>query len=126
MRLLLDTHSLMWWNEDSPRLPATFRKAIQTRENDVFVSAASVWEIAIKRRTGKLVLEGSICKAVAKLGFEQLQIISSHAEAVEDLPLIHSDPFDRMLIAQAQTEGMVLLTVDEQILRYAPRTLPAP
>jgi len=124
MRLLLDTHSLIWWNEDSPRLPAPFRKAIQARGNDVFVSSASVWEIALKRRTGRLAFRGRMVEAIARLGFEHLSITAAHAEAVEELPLLHRDPFDRLLVAQAQSEGMILLTVDQKMLQYAPLVLP--
>jgi PIN domain nuclease of toxin-antitoxin system len=124
MRLLLDTHTFLWWTEDSPRLPQPFRAAISERANDVFVSAVSVWEIAIKRRTGRISFSGEIVEEIRKQGFQPLPIAVWHAETVERLPIFHRDPFDRMLIAQAESEGMMLLTVDSQILKYAPKLLP--
>ena len=124
MQLLLDTHTFLWWSEASPQLPAPFRTAIAQRTNDVFVSAVTVWEIGIKRRTGKLAFSGQIPGAIERLGFKPLPIAIAHAEAVELLPLLHRDPFDRMLIAQAEVERMILLTLDTQMMRYAPKLLP--
>lgn len=124
MRLLLDTHTFLWWSEDSPQLPRHFRGAISEPTNEVFISAVTVWEIAIKRRTGRLVFSGRVTEAIERLRFQRLPIAISHAEAVEQLPLLHRDPFDRMLVAQAQAEGMILLTVDAKIIAYAPKLLP--
>jgi PIN domain nuclease of toxin-antitoxin system len=124
MRLLLDTHTFLWWVEDSPRLPKRFRAAIAEPTNDVFVSAVTVWEIAIKRRSGRIVFSGRIAEEIRRQGFQPLSIALGHAEAVEDLPVFHRDPFDRMLVAQAMAEQMILLTVDAQILKYAPNVLP--
>lgn len=123
MRLLLDTHTLLWWNSDAPQLPQAFRAAISDPTNTVFVSAASIWEVAIKRRTGKLAFPGELSRAIEKLGFQPLAISITHAEATERLPLFHGDPFDRMLVAQSQVEDLVLLTVDKQVMRYSPRLL---
>jgi PIN domain nuclease of toxin-antitoxin system len=123
MRLLLDTHTFLWWIQDSPRLPKRFRSAIAERTNDVFVSAVSVWEIAIKRRTGKIALSGEIVEEIRSHGFQPLPIGIEHAEAVEHLPIFHRDPFDRMLIVQAMAEGMILLSVDAQVVKYAPKLL---
>jgi PIN domain nuclease of toxin-antitoxin system len=124
VRLLLDTHTFLWWVEDSPRLPKRFRAVIAGPTNDVFVSAATVWEIAIKRRTGRLVFSGSIVEEISAQGFQSMAIALDHAEAAEHLPLLHRDPFDRMLVAQAMAEGMILLTVDAKIMKYAPKLLP--
>lgn len=123
MRLLLDTHTFLWWVEDSPRLPKRFRAAIAEPENDVFVSSVTVWEIAIKKRTGRIILSGGIVEEIRSHGFQPLPITVGHAEAVEQLPAIHRDPFDRMLVAQAIAEGLVLLSVDSQTLKYAANVL---
>ena len=93
-------------------------EAIASTENQVFVSSISVWEIAVKRASGKLIFGGSIEAAIEAHGFHPLPIDIRHAEWAGALQPIHSDPFDRMLIAQAQLEGLTLLTVDQQILRY--------
>lgn len=93
-------------------------EAIASADNQIFVSAVSVWEIAIKRAAGKLVFGGSIAKMIEAHGFQPLPIAVAHAEWAGSLDRIHNDPFDRMLIAQAHLEGMPLVTVDEQILRY--------
>ena len=124
MRMLLDTHTFLWWVGDSPRLPKRFRAAIAEPANDVFVSAVTVWEIAIKRRTGKISFSGGIVDEIRSQGFEPLAIVVAHAEAVERMPVLHRDPFDRMLVAQAMAEGMILLTVDAEIIKYAPNLLP--
>jgi PIN domain nuclease of toxin-antitoxin system len=120
MRLLLDTHTFLWWVEDSPRLPRRFHAAIAEPANDVFVSAVTVWEIAIKRRTGRIAFSGGIVEEIRSHGFQPLPIALGHTEAVEDLPVFHRDPFDRMLVAQAMVEEIILLTVDAQIIKYAP------
>jgi PIN domain nuclease of toxin-antitoxin system len=118
MDLLLDTHVFLWWDSDLPRLGTIARSAIRDPSNTVFVSAVSVWEIAIKRRLGRLPFEGSPTANIARNGFIPLAISPEHAERVGDLPLFHSDPFDRLLIAQAQLSGMTLVTVDQKIRRY--------
>ena len=125
MRLLLDTHTFLWWTEDSPRLPKRFRAAIAERGNDVFVSAVTVWEIAIKRRTGRILFSGGIAEEIRSQGSQPLSIALEHVEAVEHLPVLHRDPFDRMLVAQAMVEGMTLLTVDAQMIGYTPKLLPS-
>jgi PIN domain nuclease of toxin-antitoxin system len=118
MKLLLDTHVFLWWNQNDSRLQSAHRQAICLPENQVYVSAASVWEIGIKRKIGKLAFAGSIADAIGKHRLEALSISAEHAEAAGSLPAIHSDPFDRLLVAQAHLEGLTLVTVDEQILRY--------
>lgn len=120
MQLLLDTHTFLWWLADSPRLPKRFRAVIAEATNEVFVSAVTVWEIAIKRRSGRIDFSGGIGEEIQSHGFQALPITVGHAESVEDLPIFHRDPFNRMLVAQAIAERMILLTVDAQIVKYAP------
>lgn len=118
MKLLLDTHAFLWWDSNDTHLPAALRSAIASPQNEVFVSAVSVWEIAIKRASGKLNFQASAAKAIEAHGFLPLPIAVEHAEWAGSLPQLHRDPFDRLLVAQAQLEGLVLVSVDEQILRY--------
>jgi PIN domain nuclease of toxin-antitoxin system len=119
MKLLLDTHAFLWWDSNDALLPAALRSAIAEPSNHVFVSAVTVWEIAIKRGLGKLVFAGALGKAIEGHGFAALPITVEQAQWAGTLPQLHRDPFDRLLVAQAQLEGMVLVTVDEEILRYA-------
>jgi len=118
MKVLLDTHVFLWWEADDAHLPAHLHTAILLSANQVFVSAVSVWEIAIKRASGKLIFRASAAKAIEKHNFTALAITAEHAEWAGSLPQLHRDPFDRLLVAQAQLEGLTLITVDEQILRY--------
>lgn len=118
MRLLLDTHVFLWWDGNAPELPATFVAAIADPANEINVSAATVWEIAIKRASGKLAFNGSAAKAIHAHGFERLSITVEHAERAGSLRVHHLDPFDRLLVAQAQSEGLTLVSVDRKILRY--------
>jgi PIN domain nuclease of toxin-antitoxin system len=118
MKLLLDTHAFLWWDSNDAQLPKSLRAAIALPRNQVFVSAATVWEIAIKQASGKLIFGRTLGKAIEGHGFTALPITVEHAECAGELPQLHRDPFDRLLVAQAQLEGMVLATFDEQILRY--------
>jgi len=118
MRLLLDTHAFLWWQEDSGKLGADVRRAI-ARAETVWVSAASAWEVAIKVGLGKLKLPGAFADAVEQSQFTALPIGFEHAALVGRLPRLHGDPFDRMLIAQAIVEGATLVTHDEQFGAYA-------
>lgn len=118
MRLLLDTHILLWWDADDARLPAALRTAVAAPENDIYISAASAWEIAIKKAAGKLWAADSIANTIDRHSFLALPITVEHAEWAGSLPPLHRDPFDRLLVAQAHLEGLILVTVDEQILRY--------
>jgi PIN domain nuclease of toxin-antitoxin system len=119
MDLLLDTHAFLWWDASDPRLGAACSAAIADPANRIFVSAASIWEIVIKQRAGRLSFTGSPSQAVARNGFLPLPISGEHAEAAAALPPIHQDPFDRILIAQALVRGLVLATADTAIKRYA-------
>src|SRR3954464_6378048 len=100
-RLLVDTHALLWWLTDDPALSAAARAAIADPENEPAVSAASIWEIAIKRSIGKLSAPDDLPKTIIAEGFTMLPIDAEHAWRVRELPLHHRDPFDRLLIAQA-------------------------
>ena len=126
MRLLLDTHVFLWWCADDPRLTGRERAAIGSAANDVFLSAASVWEMAIKQGLGRLEIPEPASAAAARLGIEALPVTFEHAEATLELPPLHRDPFDRLLVAQAGTEGLTLLTHDPLLRAYpGVRFLPA-
>ena len=118
MRLLLDTSTLIWAIRDPSKLGDTTRNAIAEPANTVFVSAASAWEVAIKRATGKLDAPGNLRDWIAEAPFEELPITVEHATAAGALPLHHRDPFDRMLVAQAQLENLTLVAHDDEIARY--------
>ena len=122
-RLLLDTHVFLWWLADSPNLAEPAAEAIGDARNDVFVSAATGWEIAIKRAAGKLQAPDNLDAFVEESGFLPLPITFFHGEQAGALPMHHKDPFDRMLIAQAQAEGLVIVTKDPWMARYGVRTL---
>ena len=115
---MIDTHIFLWWDRQLRRLSRPLRAAIGDDANEIFVSAASIWEIAIKRATGKLRFDRPIVAAVLALGFEILPVTGSHAEHAGALPRHHNDPFDRLIIAQAYMEGMVLGTQDRLMQPY--------
>ncbi len=118
-RLLLDTNVIVWLLlGERARVSETAVAALEHQENDIVVSAASVWEIAIKRSLGKLRIEDRWPDAVARLGFEPLPITAVHARAVELLPWHHRDPFDRLLIAQAVEERCMVVTSDDRFAAY--------
>ena len=123
MKLLLDTHILLWWLEDSPKLPEKTKTAIADGKNQILVSAATVWEMEIKRRLGKLKSPGNIQQVIATNRFEEMPIQVSHAIDAARLKAVHSDPFDRMLIAQANVEKATLATTDKTIRQYSVKTL---
>jgi PIN domain nuclease of toxin-antitoxin system len=123
MRVLIDTHIFLWWDRQLRSLSRPLRAAIADEANNIFVSAASIWELAIKRALGKLSFSRSIVDAVSELGFEILPVTGTHAEHAGGLPRHHNDPFDRMLIAQAYLEGMVLGTQDRRMRPYGVATL---
>jgi PIN domain nuclease of toxin-antitoxin system len=118
VNLLIDTHTLLWWDGEPKLLGEAARTAMRDSNNAVFVSAVSVWEIAIKQKSGKLSFSGSPMAMIAQYGFLPLPISPEHAECAGGLPQHHTDPFDRMLIAQAQIEGMTLVTIDSKIRLY--------
>jgi PIN domain nuclease of toxin-antitoxin system len=118
VNFLLDTHVLLWWLADDPSLSTEGRQLIAEPTNVFFVSAASAWEISIKRSLGKLKAPEDLQKAMAASYFQPLPITIHHALAAGGLPRHHADPFDRMVIAQAKTEGLTLLTHDRGIKAY--------
>ena len=117
-RFLLDTHTLLWWLNDSPELGPRCRQMISNDRNQVFVSAATTWEISIKMAIGKLRAPEDMDSVVEDEGFSKLPISLYHGQLAGSLPAHHRDPFDRMLIAQAQAEGLILITADENISLY--------
>ncbi|MEO5766854.1 MAG: type II toxin-antitoxin system VapC family toxin, partial [Polyangia bacterium] len=114
---LLDTHVFIWWCTDDRRLGARSRKVIRNAA-DVFVSAASAWEIAIKVTLGKLEFPMSVDEARQTAGFSDLPVLVTHADAVRKLERHHADPFDRLLITQARLEGLTLMTADRALAPY--------
>lgn len=117
MRLLLDTHALLWWLADDARLTPSARDAIADAEV-VAVSAASAWEIGIKQSIGKLTGPRDLAAEIRSNGFAELPVTITHARAAGDLPPHHSDPFDRMLVAQARLEDLTLVTRDPRLADY--------
>jgi len=118
VRVLLDSPALLWWLADSPRLGPQARQAIAAPTNEVLVSAASLWEIAIKRALGRLQGIDDLAERLVAEEFAELPIRWTHAIRAGALPRLHDDPFDRVLIAQAQEEGLVLVSNDATIARY--------
>lgn len=121
MKYLLDTHVMLWSADNSKRLSSKTMKLLQDDENELFFSVVSFWEISIKRALGRKDFYAEprqLRHGMLGNGYHELQVTSEHAFTVETLPLLHRDPFDRMLIAQAIVEGAVLLTIDAIILRY--------
>ena len=123
MKLLLDSHILLWSLMEVHRLGAHIRDAIASPANEVFVSAVSMWELAVKREKGKLHAPDDLVSIVQRRGFTPLPLSLSHAEQAAMLPVYHRDPFDRMLVAQAQAEGLILVTQDARVRRYGIRTM---
>ena len=121
-RLLLDTHALLWALSDVAKLTSEAAALLKDRSGEVFISAASVWEIAIKRNQGKLRVPADFVKSAIERGFTALPISLIHAETAGALPLLHRDPFDRMLVAQAKVEGLTLMSDDPRTGSCAPST----
>ena len=125
MRLLLDTHSFLWWLNDDPTLKEAARVSISSPSSTIWVSTASLWEISIKQSLGKLQVDLSrLIPGILASGFIELPISAEHALAAGVLPKHHKDPFDRMLIAQAQVEELTLVTRDSVFGDYGVQTLP--
>jgi PIN domain nuclease of toxin-antitoxin system len=122
VRLLLDTHVLLWWLADDRRLGTEARALIANADNTVYVSAASAWEISIKRALGKLKAPASLDGHVDAAGFDKLDIAFLHGERAGALPPLHNDPFDRVLVAQAALEELVLVTADGVFADYGVQT----
>jgi PIN domain nuclease of toxin-antitoxin system len=118
VKLLLDTHALLWWLSDDPQLGPVARAAIAEPEQEVLVSVVSLWEARIKQSLGKLELPETFRADIAEQGFRELAVLGEHTDELVRLPNYHRDPFDRLLIAQARGAGMTLVTADENIARY--------
>jgi len=121
MKLLLDTQLVLWVPVSDARLSRMARIVLNDPSNQILFSVVSLWEIAIKRGIGKLdpnLDPRSIRRQLIEIGYEELPVLGQHAVSVDVLPLIHKDPFDRLLIAQAMVEGITLLTADETIAKY--------
>ena len=121
MKILLDTHLLLWAAGMPKRLPAQARALLERAETEPMVSAASLWEITIKSGLGRTdfsVDPRLLRRGLLENGYSELNVTGAHATAVDLLPPIHKDPFDRILVAQAQIEGLTLLTTDEIVARY--------
>ncbi|BCV22004.1 type II toxin-antitoxin system VapC family toxin [Moorella sp. Hama-1] len=123
MKALLDTHTFLWWITEDPRLSSRVRQIMSDSDNILYLSAASCWEMAIKARLGKLELPANISSFIPDQlvinAITPLPIEMSHALHVYNLPDYHRDPFDRLLVAQAQIDNLPILTADPQIARYS-------
>lgn len=125
MNLLLDTHVLLWWLNGDPVLSKKSQAAIADGGNLVFVSAVTIWEIRIKEALKKLTIPEDFKAVLDRQPFDWLNVTHEHAHAIRDLPPYHSDPFDRMLVAQAKVEGLTLVTRDVHLKKYRVRILAA-
>ncbi len=126
MRILLDTHTLLWHYENNDSLSLSVKNSINDSANQLFISVASIWEVSIKTSLGKLKLETSISEIIAgyaETGTTVLSISLQHAVETSSLPWHHRDPFDRMLVAQARLEDITIATCDERIRQYDIRTI---
>jgi PIN domain nuclease of toxin-antitoxin system len=118
LKLLLDTHVVLWWTHDAQRLSDAAQEALADERHDILLSAVLAWEIAIKRALGKLQVRSGLISELIRDGARELAVTVAHADAVETLPAHHRDPFDRMLIAQARVEGAVLVSADAVFRGY--------
>lgn len=118
MKLLLDTHVLLWWLDDPAKLTSQAHQAISDPNNEVLVSSAVIWELVIKSMTGKLTIPRDLEEVIKRSRFEHLGISYNHVLSVLSLPSIHRDPFDRMLVSQALLEQATLVTRDQQLMQY--------
>jgi PIN domain nuclease of toxin-antitoxin system len=127
MRVLLDTHSFLWWDLDDARLSGAAREIMQDAGNEVLISAASIWEVAIKSAKGRLDLpdvpDRYVSDRLLRYRWTPLSIDHVHALRAASLPKIHADPFDRILVAQAQIESLPIVTTDAAITRYDVETI---
>lgn len=121
MKLLIDTHLLLWASEASPRLPRIASRLFSDPANELVFSVASIWEISIKHAKGMKSFNArpdAVWEGLLENGYTELPVLGKHAVAAGSLPRIHGDPFDRILIAQSQVEGITLLTSDATVARY--------
>jgi PIN domain nuclease of toxin-antitoxin system len=125
MQYLLDTHVLLWWLIEPDKLKPQAREIIQDKSNLIFVSSVSFWEMAIKKGLGRLTFPHNLLEVVTTAQFKTLPIMPEEGLGVADLPLLHADPFDRLLIIQAKLHGLVLMTRDAQFSEYPVVCFPA-
>lgn len=125
MILLLDAHALLWWLADDPQLDAAATRSIADPMTDVLVSAATVWEIEVKRAAGRLRAPAPLLDAIRETGMDTLPVTAVDAVAAAGLPLHHGDPFDRMLVAQAQRLDALIVSRDRALRAYDVNVLPA-
>lgn len=118
MNYLLDTHIIIWWLTDPKRIAAKASKIISDKENSIFISTASLWEMAIKKSLGRLTLPRNIVEILQTEGFQIIPIGHEEALGISDLPFVHQDPFDRILVMQAKLYNYVLITRDKNIMDY--------
>jgi len=121
MKYLLDTHAVIWYVEDSSELPKKISDLIDNPENDIYISSVSFWEISIKVSLGKLDLELPFDEFLANIrnrDFSFLQIEDEYLNRLLDLPFVHKDPFDRLIITSALVENLIIITIDENIKKY--------
>lgn len=123
MRYLLDTHILLWWLTTPKKLHPKAQKIISDKANPIFVSSASFWEMAIKKSIGRLTLPHNILETVVAEGFKLLPILPEESLGVADLPLLHADPFDRLLVMQSKLQDLVMITNDKKIAEYPVLTI---
>lgn len=125
MQYLLDTHAFLWWFTSPEKIESKARKIIRNKSNHIYLSTASFWEMAIKKSLGRLTLPHNLIEAVAAEGFKMLPILPEEALGVADLPLLHADPFDRLLIMQAKLHDLIIITSDTKMSEYPVVTLQA-
>ncbi len=123
MKYLLDTHIILWWLTEPEKISSKARKIIGDKDNEIYVSSVSFWEMAIKKSLGKLPLINNILELLVAEGFKTLSLMPEESLSVADLPLIHNDPFDRMLVIQAKLNDLVIITADKKIMDYPVTTL---
>jgi len=117
-RYLLDSHIFLWWLSDADRLEKKIYDIISDSKNQIYISAATIWEIAIKEALGKLKVDTNLSEAIKECGFIELKLSAKCADFTKKLPHIHKDPFDRMLISQAMQEDLILISADRFIKEY--------
>ncbi len=125
MRYLLDTHIALWWLTEPEKIHTKARKIIQDKSNDILISSASFWEIAIKKSIGRLTMPHNLLEAIALEGFKTLPIMPEECIGVADLPMHHTDPFDRLIVMQAKLYNLAIITRDNKIPEYPVITIKA-
>jgi PIN domain nuclease of toxin-antitoxin system len=125
MKYLLDTHVLLWWLTEPEKIHTKAKKIIRDKANEIYVSSASCWEMAIKKSIGRLTLPHNILETIAHEGFHILSIHPEECLGIADLPMVHTDPFDRLLVMQAKLYDLVIITRDGKISEYPVITVDA-